>query len=173
MTDLSRFIDTLVPDQPVTLVLHDWGGMIGLAWAVDHVEQIRRIVLLNTAGFLRPPDKRLPWRLKLFRNLKLMAPALILGLNLFAIGAVHMAPFRKLSSDIRAGYLAPYNRPANRIAILKFVQDIPLVKSDPSYATVAHVQAHLPDLESKPMLICWGGRDFVFDVDYLTEWQRR
>ena len=94
-------------------------------------------------------------------------------MNLFAIGAVYMAPYHPLSADIRTGYLAPYNRPANRIATLKFVQDIPLVESDHSYAMVARVQAHLHRLSGKPMLICWGDRDFVFDRDYLAEWQRR
>ncbi len=173
VNDLDQFIDQLNLGRRITLVLHDWGGMIGMAWAIDQVEQIGRIIILNTASFFPPGRKRLPRRLGLIRNLKYFAPWAVLGLNLFAVGAVYMAPCRPLSADIRAGYLAPYNRPANRIATLKFVQDIPLIESDPSYAMVARVQANLDRLSGKPMLVCWGGRDFVFDRDYLTEWQRR
>lgn len=173
VNDLDQFIDQLNLDRRITLVLHDWGGMIGMAWAIDQVEQVGRIIILNTASFFPPGRKRLPRRLGLIRNLKYFAPWAVLGLNLFAVGAVYMAPGRPLSADIRTGYLAPYNRPANRIATLKFVQDIPLVESDPSYATVARVQANLHRLSEKPMLVCWGGRDFVFDRDYLTEWRRR
>ena len=173
VNDLGRFIDQLNLDRRITLVLHDWGGMIGMAWAIDHVERVGRIIILNTASFFPPGGKRLPRRLEWVRNLKHLAPWAVLGLNLFAVAAVYMAPCRPLSSDIRTGYLAPYNRPANRIATLRFVQDIPLVESDPSYAMVSRVQANLHLLSEKPMLVCWGGRDFVFDRDYLTEWQRR
>jgi haloalkane dehalogenase len=173
VNDLARFIDQLNLDRRITLVLHDWGGMIGMAWAIDHVERVGRIIILNTASFLPPGGKRLPRRIEWVRNLKHLAPWAVLGLNLFAVAAVYTAPCRPLSADIRAGYLAPYNRPANRIATLKFVQDIPLVESDPSYAMVSRVQAKLHLLSEKPMLVCWGGRDFVFDRDYLSEWQRR
>jgi haloalkane dehalogenase len=45
--NLARFIDTLGL-KDVTLVVHDFGGPIGLAYALDHPENVRRLVLFNT-----------------------------------------------------------------------------------------------------------------------------
>ena len=61
----------------------------------------------------------------------------------------------------------------NRIALLRFVQDIPLAPRDPSYELVEQVESKLHLFTRHPMLICWGERDFVFDGDILEEWQRR
>jgi haloalkane dehalogenase len=173
VSDLETFLEKLGLNGPLTLVLHDWGGMIGMAYAVAHPERIRRLVLLNTAAFLPPGGKRLPLRLRLIRDMTRLAPPLVLGLNLFARAALLMAPRRRLAPDVRAGLIAPYNTPANRIATLKFVQDIPLTPRDPSYALVASVSARLPLLAAVPMLLLWGRHDFVFDDDYLAEWRRR
>jgi haloalkane dehalogenase len=74
---------------------------------------------------------------------------------------------------VRAGLLAPYNSWRNRYATLRFVQDIPLSPADPGYDIVEQVDRGLQRLAAKPMLICWGERDFVFDRDYLAEWRRR
>ncbi len=173
IADFTRFIDQLTLDKKITLVVHDWGGMIGMAWAVDHVERIGRIIILNTAAFLPPGGKPLPWQLKLIRNIPSFAVGAVLGLNLFAVGATVMAPRRRLSRDVRAGFLAPYDRPAHRMATLRFVQDIPITENDPGYAIVARTDAALHRLSHLPLLICWGNRDFVFDTDYLAEWHRR
>ncbi|MGD9224827.1 MAG: alpha/beta fold hydrolase, partial [Desulfobacteraceae bacterium] len=54
VSNLSSLMDYLSLDQPVTLVVHDWGGMIGLSWALDHLNQVGRIIVMNTAGFFPP-----------------------------------------------------------------------------------------------------------------------
>jgi haloalkane dehalogenase len=173
IADLIAFIEALGLQEQITLVVHDWGGMIGLAFAVRYPERIARLVILNTAAFLKPRHKPLPWTLKLVRNLHLLAAPAVLGLNLFARGAAWTASAKGLRPEVRAGLLAPYNTWRNRLATLKFVQDIPLSSVDPSYAIAAQVDAGLEFLARKPMLICWGERDFVFDRDYLAEWRRR
>ena len=75
--------------------------------------------------------------------------------------------------DVRRAYCAPYDSWANRIAVLRFVQDIPLAPSDPSYSVISETENGLGCFRETPMLICWGERDFVFDRDYLNEWIRR
>lgn len=171
--DLERLLDHLAVDTPLTLMVHDWGGMIGLCYALRHPERIDRLVITNTAGFLPPGKKGLPVRLRLIRNLTPFAVPAVLGLNLFSRAALFMAPHRRLARAVRMGLAAPYNTPAHRLATLRFVQDIPLIPEDPSYALVHHVDDHLGDLSHLPMLILWGLRDFVFDADYLSEWRRR
>src|SRR3546814_4819363 len=36
-------------ETPVTLAVHDWGGMIGFGWALSHMPQVKRLVVLKTA----------------------------------------------------------------------------------------------------------------------------
>ena len=98
---------------------------------------------------------------------------MVLGFNLFALAALVMAPHKRLSNDVKAGLLAPYNCWNNRLATLKFVEDIPLRAADPSYALAKHVDDNLHKLSRMPLMICWGMRDFVFDREYLEEWKRR
>ena len=171
--DLSRLIDHLDLKEKLTLIVHDWGGAIGLAWAVKNPQRIGRLVILNTAAFFPPQQQRIPIRLWLIRNLRTLATPAVLGLNLFAGAALYMATHKGLSKEVKAGLIAPYNSWKNRIATLKFVQDIPLTESDPSYALVKATQDNLQLFQQTPMLICWGDHDFVFDATYLAEWRRR
>jgi haloalkane dehalogenase len=171
--DLEALLDHLGIDKDITLVLHDWGGFIGMAYAVRHAQRIGRFVVLNTAAFLPPAGKDIPLILKLIGGLTPLATPAILGLNLFACGASRLATHKGLSKKVRSGLTAPYNCWHHRIATLKFVQDIDLSKKNPSYCVVKHTDENLQKFTERPMLICWGMRDFVFDHDYLLEWQRR
>lgn len=173
VADLETLVRERISEGPITLVVHDWGGMIGMAFALRNRDRIRRLIITNTSGFLPPAGKSIPLRLRLIRDCPLLAEAAVLGLNLFARAALVMAVRRRLPRHVRQGLLAPYDRPGNRIATLRFVQDIPLSAGDPSYALVKWVDDNLHGLRPLPMLICWGKHDFVFDLDYLAEWRRR
>ena len=171
--DIEALFDHLELSERVTLILHDWGGMIGMAYALRNPKRISRIVIMNTAGFFPPGKKRLPFRLWLVRNIRPLATLAVLGFNLFAYCALFMASHKGLSRDVKSGLIAPYNCWKNRIATLCFVRDIPVEKNDPSYSLVKYVDENLHKLLGIPMLICWGKHDFVFDLSYLAEWQRR
>jgi pimeloyl-ACP methyl ester carboxylesterase len=84
-----------------------------------------------------------------------------------------MAPRKRLSLKVRNAMVAPYNSVKNRLATLKFVQDIPVTPADSSYEMVKQVDENLHLLKKIPKLICWGRHDFVFDLDYYEEWRRR
>jgi len=171
--DLEALLDHLGIVKDITLVLHDWGGMIGMVYATRHPERIRRLVILNTGAFHLPKTKPFPWSLWFCRN-RLLGPLLVRGGNAFCRAAVRMCVARRpLPPGVRAAYLAPYDSWANRIAVLRFVQDIPLRPGDPSYNLVTQVQDGLAKLRGVPMLICWGDRDFVFDQHFLAEWTKR
>ncbi len=49
--DLTTLLDRLGITGPVTLAVHDWGGMIGFGWALSHAAQVRRLLITNTAAF--------------------------------------------------------------------------------------------------------------------------
>jgi haloalkane dehalogenase len=170
--DLTALLDHLGVNDNVTLVLHDWGGMIGMAWAARHTDAVKRLVILNTAAFRMPKKKTFPFRLWLGRNTKLGA-WLIRSRNLFARHAANVAVKRKpLPPDVREWYLKPYDSWENRVAVLKFVQTIPLKATDPGYDIVSETEAALPKFIDTPTLICWGMKDFVFSEQFLLEWER-
>lgn len=173
VADLEALIAHLNLKRSITLVLHDWGGIIGMTYAVRYRTRVGRLVILNSAAFLPPNGKQLPLRLRLIRNARGPATLAVLGFNLFSYGALFMASHKGLKKDVKLGLTAPYNSWKNRMATLKFVQDIPLRDKDSSYDLVRYTDQNLQSLMDIPMLICWGERDFVFDRDYLIEWQRR
>ena len=128
---------------------------------------------MNTAAFLPPDGKKLPFRLQLARNFGIFSTMAVQELNLFALCALFMASRKGLAKDVKSGLIAPYNCRQNRIAVAKFVQDIPVQENDPSYDLVHHLDQNMHTLSDIPLLICWGKHDFVFDDAYLAEWQRR
>ena len=79
----------------------------------------------------------------------------------------------RMTRDVRAGLLMPYNSYANRVAILNFVRDIPTSPNHRSAGTVAEIEANLVRLTGHPMMVFWGKRDFCFNDYYLAEWKRR
>jgi haloalkane dehalogenase len=171
--DLEALLDHLDVHESVTLVLHDWGGMIGMAYAHRHPERIKRLVLFNTAAFPLPATKRLSLALTLCR-VPLLGAVLVRGCNAFCRAAARVGCKRRpMPPDVRAGYLAPYDSWANRIAVHRFVQDIPLRPGDRSYAMVHEVESGLNRFQNVPLLLCWGEQDFVFDGHFLAEWERR
>ncbi|NOQ42644.1 MAG: alpha/beta fold hydrolase, partial [Desulfuromusa sp.] len=171
--DLDALLKSLKLKQKITLVLHDWGGMIGMAWAVRHPEKVARLVILNTAAFHLPTTKKFPLALKLCRDTQLGA-FLVQGLNLFARGAAWVGCKRqRMAPELRKIYCSPYDNWQHRVATLRFVQDIPLQAEDPGYDLISQVGAGLAEFADLPMCICWGEKDFVFDLNFLAEWKSR
>ncbi|MCW8858628.1 MAG: alpha/beta fold hydrolase [Deltaproteobacteria bacterium] len=169
--DLDSLIQYLGLKTKITLILHDWGGMIGMAWAARYPERIARLVIMNTAAFHLPADKKLPLALKLCRDTQLGA-FLVQGLNLFARAAAFVGCKRKrMSAELRRIYCSPYDNWQHRVATLRFVQDIPLKPEDPGYALISQTEAALPQFSDRPVCICWGEKDFVFDRHFLNRWR--
>lgn len=170
--DLGALLDHLALPEPITLIVHDWGGMIGLLTAVRRPEQIRSLVITNTAGFPMPASKTFPWRLWWVRNTPL-GPLLVQGLNMFVRGLLWTGTERPLARRVKQGYLAPYDSWSHRVAVLRFVRDIPLSPRDSSYPGVVEVSEGLSKLSTKPILVLWGECDAIFDHHFLSEWERR
>ena len=169
--DLESLLGQLEIREKITLLVHDWGGMIGMAYACRYPERIAGLIILNTAAFLIPRGARFPWQLGLARGP--FGPFLIKGCNAFSKAAVRLCVSRVLSPQIRHAYLAPYDSWNNRHAVLRFVQDIPLQPGDPSYELVKRVDEGIITFKNTPMLICWGMKDFVFTNTFLEQWRNR
>jgi pimeloyl-ACP methyl ester carboxylesterase len=172
VSDLGAFIDAMNFEQPISIVAHDWGGAIALAWAVDHVDRVDKLVLFNTGAFPLPADKSMPWSLSAAR-LPVLGDFAVRRLNAFSRGALVMGSGQRwLPAEARRGLTDPYDSPAHRVAVHRFVKDIPLKPTDPAYDVLARTEERLPLLREKPTQMFWGMKDPVFDevvLDHLVE----
>ncbi|MDR0882588.1 MAG: alpha/beta fold hydrolase [Candidatus Adiutrix sp.] len=169
--DLTALADHWQLGRPAHLVAHDWGGPIGLAWATAHPDRVASLTIMNSAT--RPPGGyRLPLRLALFQRCRPLNSFLSGRLNLFVRGTAACGVTSPLSPAARAGFLAPYAQPEDRLAVARFVEDIPLNPGHPSYETLAGID-HRLDAQPWPLLLIWGLRDFVFNRAVFLDWRRR
>lgn len=168
--NLSNLVQALDLRQ-TTLLAHDWGGAIGVGAAAALRDHFRRFVLFNTAAFR---SQQIPWRIAICR-IPGFGPLAVRGLNGFARAALTMAVERheRMTPEVCAGYLAPYGNWADRVAVLRFVQDIPLRLAHPSYTALCRVEEGLAGLRNAPVLLVWGERDWCFTPAFLDEFQRR
>jgi haloalkane dehalogenase len=168
--NLESLLDALKLDE-IDLVLHDWGGAIGMGAAVRKPVRVRRIVVLNTAAFL---SKRIPLRIAICK-IPFFGALAVRGLNGFAGAAIYMAVEHRerMTAPVKQGLLAPYNSWKNRIATLRFVEDIPMKPSHPSWATLKAVDDGIAQFNDRKMLICWGMKDWCFDTSFLKTWTER
>lgn len=173
VADLEATLDQLGVTNDITLVVHDWGGMIGSTFATRHPERIARMVVLNTAGFGLPKEKMFPWPLWLARKTPLSS-CIVRGLNGFVKGTAMIGTKQnRMSADVKQGYLWPYDSWANRRAVHRFVQDIPLSPRDKTWPVLQEVESRLHLLNQKPMFVAFGLKDFVFDRHFLKGWTDR
>jgi len=158
---LIKFLDL----KNIILVVHDWGGAIGMGLVTRYPELFSRIVILNTGAF---PSEHIPQRINLLRQGK-MGEWLTRRLNLFAWPATFMTTQKPLPRLIKEGYLLPYNSWDTRVAVARFVQDIPMEKDHKTFKTLSEIERKLPTL-THPKLILWGGKDFCFNRHFFEKW---
>lgn len=159
------------------LIVHDWGGPIGLgAFLLPGEEsevgsaplELERVTILNTSGWY---SEDVPGRILLCR-LPVLGEWIVRGLNGFAWPATWMAVKRKLPSVVKEGFLHPYGSWGDRVAVARFVQDIPRRKEDPAWPVLHELEANLPaTLGGLPVQIIWGMQDFCFHAGYFQKWK--
>lgn len=165
--NLVGLIDSL-DLKNVTLLAHDWGGAIGLASLVERRDRFAGIMLLNTAAF---PPPYVPWRIAACRT-PIIGTAAVRGINAFAKAAITMAMNRnRLTDEVAAGLLAPYDNWTDRVAIDAFVRDIPMSTNHPTNQTLVDLEASLASLASLPSLLVWGMKDWCFRPECLRRFQ--
>jgi haloalkane dehalogenase len=157
----------------VTLVVHDWGGPIGLAWAVEHPERVERVVLLNTwPGGIPAAKLPLPFKLLFLRGTgELLAKGANVFTRVFVFkGGTHP---ERLGENERAAYLAPHPSWQSRAGVMAYPRLIPRSTSHPSSAIGERIEGGVGKLAEKPVLICWPRKDPAFGEKVLAQWRSR
>ncbi len=172
--NLESWLESVLPPADreggrINLVVHDWGGPIGVGYAVRPPERILRLVILHTSVFTAGT---MPLRIRLCRW-PVIGSFLIRRLNLFSLGAVRMTTLKPLAREVARGFVMPYNSWANRIGVDAFIRDIPLEAGTPTRAAFARIENSVREaLAGKPMLIQWGMADFCFTPFFLGLWRQ-
>jgi len=166
--NLCKLVEHLKLEN-IHLILHDWGGAIGMGVAQKFPDKIKKFTILNTASFLLPI---IPFSINICK-IPIFGDIVIRGLNGFARPAIMMASKKKgqMTKVIKKGYLAPYHNWESRIATHRFVKDIPMDSSHPSWITMTKIEIMLDLFKNTPMHIFWGKLDFCFNDHFLAKWK--
>jgi haloalkane dehalogenase len=147
--------------------VQDWGGPIGLSYAVAHPENVARIVILNTWAW---PVNRDPYYILFSRFMgSWLGRMLILRYNFFAKSVMRrvFGDKQKLLPAVHNQYLFPLSCPEERIGSAVFPKHI--IDSTP---WLDQLRKRLPALQDKPILIVWGMKDIAFRKKELHRWEQ-
>lgn len=155
--------------RDITLIVHDWGGPIGLGAALRELPRVKRVVITNTGAF---PSPHIPPSIAACR-VPLFGDVLVRGFNGFVWAATWRTTERPLSQAVKSGLTAPYASWGDRVAIHRFVQDIPMSPDHPSYKTLQEVEGGLGRLKDLPVRLLWGDQDWCFSPTFRREFESR
>jgi haloalkane dehalogenase len=165
--NLSEFIKKMNL-QEITLVVHDFGGPIGLAAGIEHAERIEKVVLFNSWLWATKQDKEAQKIDKTINSW--LGKFLYLNMN-FSPKVLLKKGFankKNLSKEIHKQYIKPFPDKTSRIPLLDLAKA--LVGSSDWYQAQWE---KLDQLSDKEWLILWGTKDEFITMEYLKKWQER
>ena len=153
--------------RDITLVMHDWGGPIGLGALLERRDRFRALVAMNTWAWELPSF--LPGFLRQFRSDGL-GEILALGGNMVVESIPGGMARRDVDEAMMDAYRAPHPDYWSRLGTLAFIRDVPLTENDVSAPLMGHIHESLPGIDL-PLHIVWGMRDRVFVPAFIDQWQ--
>jgi haloalkane dehalogenase len=138
-----------------TIVVHDWGGPIGLRLAVEHPKRIARMVILDTGLFTGHQRMSEAWTA--FRNFVERTEDLPVGF--LVQGACKQPP----SPEVIAAYDAPFPNAAAKAGARAFPLMIPLTPDGAGAAAGQQVLSAL-EADERPKLVLWADSDPVLPL---------
>jgi haloalkane dehalogenase len=130
---------------PVVLVLHDWGGLIGLRWACEHPESVRALVLSNTGFF---PDGQWHGMAKAMQTPG-QGEEFIDGVDRAAFGSMLRSVSSKMDERTLDEYFKAYGSPERRRGQLELYRS----------GDFSKVEAYDLGTLIQPTLLLWGAED--------------
>ena len=167
--DLGRLTDALGVTGPVVTVAHDWGGIVSLGWAQAHRDQLRGVVLTNTAVH-QPAGSKGPILIRL-AHVPILNRIACEWTPLFVRTTTSLT-WPRLPRAVRDAFAAPYRSATQRLPVSEFVADIPFAAGHPSRGELDRIADGVAGL-GVPAVLLWGPRDPVFLEEHLRDLQQR
>lgn len=155
----------------ITLLMEDWGGPLALGYTIRRCANVRRLVIMNTWGFVDSYPPRME-RLVRFVTLPGVGELLFRTFNLAPTVVLQRETVRRLTPAVLGGYRAPFRDNRSRTALVQFPRLIPLGPDHPSAPAMREIERGLAELEDIPTLLLWGARNPIFGPDVARHWKR-
>lgn len=156
--------------RDVTLVMHDWGGPVGMGFAVTRPDLVKRLVVCNTAAFAPKRARAFSKWHRFFATD--VGYALGVRFDLVRRSAMRFGVRRPLPRAVAAAYAWPMRRKGSRVAAAQHVRMVPDSPEHPEARVLARYEADYPKLAEKPMLVLWADRDPVMPPKHAERWKR-
>jgi pimeloyl-ACP methyl ester carboxylesterase len=154
----------------MTLVMEDWGGPVGLGYALRRKETIRRLVVMNTWVFQETFPNRLHPLVK-WATRPGIGELLFGRLNLAFELVLQRWSSRHLTEAVLLAYKAPFRELRERAALIQFPRMISTTSSHPSADLMRDIERDLPSLKRVPVLLLWSADDPAFPVELAQHWK--
>ncbi len=150
----------------VTLVVHDWGGPLGLAYALRHPENVARLVLMNSWMWSSEGDLRARLMARFLASPPYMALEDRIAVTARLFTRLAVARRDQIHPGLFAHFGAPFRRREDRAGLRALVRAIH--GSDKWVGSLWKEREQIRDL---PTLILWGMKDPAFPPRYLARWE--
>ncbi len=148
---IARFAEQL-DLRNTTVVMQDWGGPIGLRFAVEHPDRVARLVVLNTGIGARAPNDE--W-------LRFQAFMRRVGTDIVAGQLIRLTLVQPVDDEVIAAYDAPFPVPESRVGIVQFPELVATSSDHPSAPAMLAVREALPSYD-RPALVLFSDGDPIF-----------
>lgn len=146
---LEQFVRALDLSD-ITVVVQDWGGLLGLSLVGKYPELFKRLVIMNT--YLPTGERAMPPAFKIWRAFSQYMPGLPIGF-IMDIGTA-----RKLSPGAKKAYTAPFPSMKYKAGARKFPALVPSSSDDPAVPYMLKAREVLKGW-TKPVIIMFSDKD--------------
>jgi haloalkane dehalogenase len=166
IADLVNFIDQL-DLREYTIVGQDWGGPQGVGAALQRIERLRALVLMNTwlftgliSKFHASPKPWITWHAPLIGQFFMKRHKVL----------SHHGPSattqRGMTDDEARAYHHVFDEPDSDHVVLTWPRTIPMREGDRGWQDMRMIEQRLPELASTPVLLLWAPADEVFPLEF-------
>lgn len=162
-----RVVETLCPNGPLTLVLHDFGGPIALDWALDHPERLAHLVVTNTWMWPLGDDPDMRWKARLAGGALMRWMYRRLNASQKLVMPSAYAVKSRLTPAIHRQYLAVFPDADSRERVL-FALAKALAGSSAYYESLWQRRQRLAGVDVR---VVWGTKDSAFPPRMIDRWR--